>query len=624
MKMPLLSLEIRLEVDVVLARQRARQIGALLGFSQLDQTKIATATSEIARNTVQYAGGGRVEFAVENGTAPAMVIRFRERGPGIKDLQAILDGRYESPTGLGLGIIGARRLMDRFAIESTPGSGAVVVMIKTLPPRSEGISPEEFGRISAELARNAPRGLLDELQQQNQELLIALQELRNTQSEIAQMHTRELEETNRGVVALYAELDEGTKALKRLSELKSRFLSEMSHEFRSPLNSIKGLAGLLMARSDGELTAEQEKQIRFIRQSADGLSTLVDDLLDLARVEAGKAAIRVRAFSVDELFESLEGTIRPTVDRTVVSLGFDNPDAIGELRTDEGKVSQILRNFLSNAVKFTERGEIRVSALPGPRDCVIFSVRDSGIGIAAENLNRIFDEYGQIDSPLQGRAKGVGLGLPLTRKLAQLLGGEVSVRSEIGAGSEFLAEIPRYFGGVAQDQLGGETAREIEGSRGVVVMLDNEPALRFDPGHDRVSLERALIVDDMIGDRYLIKGTLAAIGQFDIIEADHGEAALGLARTQQPDVIFLDLSLPDMSGFDVLARLKSDALTQKIPVIIHTSKTLNEEERGRLVKEGVAVLAKGNRSREAAIAQVRDSLLKAGLRPQVRQTGAQS
>ena len=426
------------------------------------------------------------------------------------------------------------------------------------------------------------------------------------------------------MVALYAELDEGTKSLKRLSDLKSRFLSEMSHEFRSPLNSIKGLAGLLLARSDGELSAEQEKQIRFIRQAADGLSTLVDDLLDLARVEAGKAAIRVRWFSVDELFESLEGTIRPTVDRTLVSLYFDNPGAIAELRTDEGKVSQILRNFLSNAVKFTERGEIRVSALPGPRDSVIFSVKDSGIGIAAENLDRIFDEYGQIDSPLQGRAKGVGLGLPLTRKLAQLLGGEVSVRSEIGVGSEFLAEIPRYFGGDAQEQLGAETTRQLELSRGIVEMMGNEQSLRVDPAHDRIALDRALIVDDRIGDRYLIKGTLAAIGQFDIIEADHGEAALGLARTQQPDVIFLDLSLPDMTGFDVLTRLKSDALTRKIPVIIHTSRTLNEEESRRLVKESVAVLSKGNRSREAAIEQVRDSLTKAGLCPRVSQTGAQS
>ena len=183
--------------------------------------------------------------------------------------------------------------MDRFAIESSPGAGATVLMAKSLPHRAIALTPQELGRISAELARNAPQGLLEELQQQNQELLNTLQELRDSQAEIAQMHSRELDETNRGVVALYAELDEGTKALQRLSDLKSRFLSEMSHELRSPLNSIKGLTGFLLARSDGELTPEQEKQVQFIRQAAEGLSTLVDDLLDLAKVEAGKAVVRI-------------------------------------------------------------------------------------------------------------------------------------------------------------------------------------------------------------------------------------------------------------------------------------------------------------------------------------------
>ena len=196
--------------------------------------------------------------------------------------------------GLGLGITGARRLMDRFAIESTAGAGATRLdgQEPSRPQRSPS-HPQELGRISAELARHAPQGLLEELQQQNQELLNTLQELRDSQAEIAQMHSRELDETNRGVVALYAELDDGTKALQRLSDLKSRFLSEMSHELRSPLNSIKGLTGFLLARSDGDLTAEQEKQVQFIRQAAEGLSTLVDDLLDLAKVEAGKAVIRI-------------------------------------------------------------------------------------------------------------------------------------------------------------------------------------------------------------------------------------------------------------------------------------------------------------------------------------------
>ncbi len=244
----LLSLELQLEPDVVLARQRARQIAGLLGFNHLDQTRIATATSEIARNAFQYAGGGRVEFLVESGLKPALVIRIRERGPGIRDLQAILDGQYISSTGLGLGIVGAKRLVDRFSIESGQGAGATVSMAKVLPHRIAAPGPQELARISADLARHAPQGLLEELQLQNQELLNTLQELRDRQAELAQMHSRELDETNRGVVALYAELDDHTNALKRLSDLKSRFLSEMSHEFRSPLNSIRSLTSFLLGR----------------------------------------------------------------------------------------------------------------------------------------------------------------------------------------------------------------------------------------------------------------------------------------------------------------------------------------------------------------------------------------
>ena len=220
--------------------------------------------------------------------------------------------------------------MDRFDIESTPGAGSSVVMAKNLPAQTRPLTPQEVGRISAELARPAQQGLLDELQQQNQELLNTLQELRSSQSEIAQMHSRELDETNRGVLALYAELDEGAKALQRLSDLKSRFLSEMSHEFRSPLNSIKGLTGFLLARTDGDLSAEQEKQIQFIRQACDGLATLVDDVLDLARVEAGKAAIRVSSFKVCDLFEGLEGTIRPMIDRDSVFLIFEQPARLAD------------------------------------------------------------------------------------------------------------------------------------------------------------------------------------------------------------------------------------------------------------------------------------------------------
>ena len=172
---------------------------------------------------------------------PGLLIRVRERGPGIKDLQAILDGRYDSPTGLGVGILGAKRLMDQFEIESSEG-GATVTMVKGLPKRTAPSSQQDLARVSAELAQHTPQGLLEELQLQNQELLRTLQELRDRQAEIAELHTRELEETNRGVVALYSELDENAKELSRISDLKSRFLSNMSHEFRSPLNTILSMS----------------------------------------------------------------------------------------------------------------------------------------------------------------------------------------------------------------------------------------------------------------------------------------------------------------------------------------------------------------------------------------------
>ena len=145
------------------------------------------------------------------------------------------------------------------------------------------------------------------------------------------------------------------------------------------------------------------------------------------------------------LFEGLRGTIAPLLGQGPVALVFEEPAGIGTLRTDEAKLGQILRNFLSNAVKYTERGEIRVKATPGPGDTVIFAVSDTGIGIAREDHERIFEEFGQIEGPLQGKIKGTGLGLPLSRKLAELLGGNVSVRSEPGVGSTFFAAIPRVF-----------------------------------------------------------------------------------------------------------------------------------------------------------------------------------
>src|SRR5581483_1772369 len=248
MPIPLLRMEIRHEYDVVLVRQRARQIAAALKFDSQDQTRIATALSEIARNAFQYAGGGFVDFRIEQNPVPALLATISDQGRGIHNVGEILDGKYISRTGMGLGIIGARRLMDVFTVESSP-RGTKIVLGKNIPARLSGPSKKDLDQLLSKIELEGPQNAYEELQQQNQELLRTLEELRARQSELAQLN-RELDETNRGVVALYAELDDKADFLQRASELKSHFLSNMSHEFRTPLNSIMALSQILVDRMD--------------------------------------------------------------------------------------------------------------------------------------------------------------------------------------------------------------------------------------------------------------------------------------------------------------------------------------------------------------------------------------
>ena len=261
----------------------------------------------------------------------------------------------------------------------------------------------------------------------------------------------ELSETNNGVVALYAELDDRAEQLAQASDLKSRFLSYMSHEFRTPLGTITSLAHILLARTDGPLTDEQERQMQFIRTSASELTEMVDDLLDLAKVEAGRITISPEWFGMVDLFSALRGMFRPIVDSETVDLVFEQADDVPQLYTDHKKLSQILRNFVSNALKFTPRGSVRVSAACEQDGFVTFSVTDTGIGIAPEHAATLFNDFVQIASPLQRRLRGTGLGLSLSRKLAELLGGQVNVVSEVGTGSTFSVTVPVRLPGHEQE-----------------------------------------------------------------------------------------------------------------------------------------------------------------------------
>jgi len=285
----------------------------------------------------------------------------------------------------------------------------------------------------------------------------------------------ELDETNRGVLALYAELDTQAQQLRQATELKSRFLAYMSHEFRTPIASIRSLTRLLLDRVDGPLTDEQEKQISFIRTTSEEFADMVNDLLDLAKVEAGRIDVSPAWFELVDLFAALRGMFKPVLVNPEVQLIFEEPQGIAQLFTDDAKLSQILRNYISNALKFTAQGEVRVSAVVAPAgtagagggggggggDEITFSVADTGIGIAPEFHAAIFQDFIQIGSPIQKRLRGTGLGLSLSKRLAELLGGRVGLRSEPGVGSVFSVTLPLRLPEAAGAEAGAGAATEV-------------------------------------------------------------------------------------------------------------------------------------------------------------------
>ncbi|SOE35632.1 sensor histidine kinase [Delftia acidovorans] len=255
----------------------------------------------------------------------------------------------------------------------------------------------------------------------------------------------ELDETNRGVVALYGELDVQAEKLRKATELKSHFLSYMSHEFRTPIGAIRSNARLLLDHVDGPLTTEQTRQVGFIQETAAEFSEMVNDLLDLAKIEAGRLEISPGWFEMMDLFAALRGMFKAMADNVELSLVFEEPGDLPRFYTDNRKLSQILRNFISNALKFTPQGEIKVSAKLVGDMLVKFSVADTGIGIASEFHDAIFNDFTQVDSPIQKRLRGTGLGLALSKQLAQLLGGWVEVQSALGEGSTFSVIVPAHL-----------------------------------------------------------------------------------------------------------------------------------------------------------------------------------
>lgn len=444
----------------------------------------------------------------------------------------------------------------------------------------------------------------EELQTQQEELRVANEELQSQSDALRQAHAQleerkeELETSNTSLAAQRDQLtrvqqavEEKATELERASRYKSEFLANMSHELRTPLNSSLILAKLLADNRDGNLTAEQIKFANTIYSAGNDLLVLINDVLDLSKIEAGKIEVRHEPVgiqrAVDWVMRTLEPAARDKKLSFVVEVASDAPP---EIDTDLQKLQQILKNLLANAIKFTERGEVSLRVRSGGGDTLMFSVTDSGIGIPRDQQEIIFEAFRQADGTTNRRFGGTGLGLSISRDLARLLGGDIRVESTVGQGSTFTLTLPRVYAGPPVASLPSHapapsapraprSPRTVPPPAGRDVRLPNPlPSRTPPPGivakvangaavdSDKEKEGRAILVieDDVRFSDILVD--LAHELDFRCLVAQTADEGMKLALDHLPSAVLLDMNLPDHSGLSVLDRLKRNPKTRHIPV----------------------------------------------------------
>jgi signal transduction histidine kinase len=430
---------VRREADTVKVRDRVRRLAREMGFDATTQIKITTAISELTRNVYEYAKTGSITLALaERGTNSAgLQVTARDDGPGIDDarLRSIMRGSYRSASGLGIGLAGTRRLMDEFEIETAPQQGTRVTVVKWLPPEEAARVKSQVEALRAHFGSDEDDSAVEELQQQNRDLMAVLAELEEKREELEQLN-RQLNESNE-------ELNEANTKLRELSSMKEEFLALTTHDLRSPLTVISGVISFFTSGRLGELSPEQKNMVSMMERNTQNLIELVNDLLDASKLESGTMRLDFSSTDLRLLVTELHETMEPLAREKEITLEERIPDDLPPLHADRIKLRRILVNLISNALKFTRKGgRVIVSAAMEDAEMARVSVEDTGVGIAPDDLERLFDKYEQARSRATRSEKGTGLGLYITRQLVELHGGEIKVESELGTGSNFSFTIP--------------------------------------------------------------------------------------------------------------------------------------------------------------------------------------
>lgn len=477
---------------------------------------------------------------------------------------------------------------------------------------------EEFGEIigiamAAAQSRARVQQLLEETQTQTEELQVQHAELENLNTELeAQAHklrvseeelrsqqeellmsnrelekrSQSLEERNQMIAVRNREIQEKAEALALSTKYKSEFLANMSHELRTPLNSILLLSKVLTENNERNLSAEQIESAQVIWSSGRGLLNLIDEILDLSKIEAGKMTLERETFSIEDLLLDLQQMFRPLTKEKMLDFKVENFLASGfRLNSDRLRVEQILRNLLSNAIKFTEKGHVtmRVENPNGSQESVLISVIDTGIGISQEKQLLIFEAFQQADGSTRRRFGGTGLGLSISREIARLLKGEISVQSEPGKGSIFSLSLP-IDGALPTEFDHQEDSAESDSLEVAEAADQSQPSESSipedipDDRHDLLPQDKVLLIveDDTVFARALME--YARQAGFKAVVVGRGDVVQSAARKYGPKAILLDIVLPIMDGWQVLDSLKSSSYTKHIPVHMMSAEQIKKNE----------------------------------------------
>ncbi len=461
------------------------------------------------------------------------------------------------------------------AIQSAINHRKLQELLEETQAQSEELQAQhsELENINAELEAHAQR-----LQTSEEELRVQQEELRQSNAE--------LEERNQIINERNLEIQKKAEELEQSTKYKSEFMANMSHELRTPLNSILLLSRYLSDNSELNMNEDQKESARVIYNSGNGLLELIDELLDLSKIEAGKMEVDYSHVAVSEILSDIHGVFQPIAKEKNITLRIENHlKDHPTLYTDQMKLEQILKNLLSNALKFTSEGYVALTLSPSPYNpsLIQFAVEDTGIGIANDKLEMVFDAFMQADGSTRRKYGGTGLGLSISRELARLLGGEITVTSDPGKGSIFTLLLPaspaeENMSAITRPAVKENLVPEIKGKKSRFLSPVIPDEIEDDRGQLKPGDKTILIIED---DTVFAKALLqfARKQQYKGIVAVRGDQGIQMAMTYKPTAILLDIQLPIMDGWEVMDELKSNSETRHIPVHIMSSYEVKKESK---------------------------------------------